>query len=156
MRDQDRYCCSNNVLTGSCANGWGIRRIQIEERVLAGLRDRLMAPEAAAEARKAYGKETNRRNRERRASGATDRAALAEIENRIASMIAAIEEGGYVRGMSDRLHELEARRHEITERLADVPDTPTSPSSAAARSSGSPRRWRARATATRRRAPSES
>ena len=122
MRGQDRYCCSNHVMTGSCANGRGIRRVQIEERVLAGLKARLMVPEAAPEAMKAYAEETNRLNRERRASGATDRAELAEIEKRTASMIAAIEEGGYVRGMSDRLRELEARQDEIAERLAEAAD----------------------------------
>ena len=36
-------------------------------------------------------------------------------------MIAAIEEGGYVRGMSDRPRELEARQDELHERLAAVP-----------------------------------
>ena len=50
MRGQDRYGCSNHVMTGSCANGRGIARTVLEERVLAGLRDRLMAPEEAAEA----------------------------------------------------------------------------------------------------------
>ena len=122
MRGQDRYGCSNHVMSGSCANGRGIRRTVIEERVLAGLKDKLMAPEAAAEAMKAYAEETNRLNRERRASGASDRRELADIEKRIASMIAAIEEGGYVRGMSDRLRELEARQDELTERLAAVPE----------------------------------
>ena len=121
MRGQDRYGCSNHVMSGSCANSRTVRRVEIEERVMAGLREKLMAPEAAAEAMKAYAEETNRLNRERRASGATDRAELAEIEKRIASMIAAIEEGGYVRGMSDRLRELEARQDEIAERLATVP-----------------------------------
>ena len=159
MRGQDRYGCSNHVMTGSCANGRSIRRPIIEERDLAGLKDRLMAPKAAAEAMKAYAEETNRLNRERRASGATDRAQLAEIEKKIASMIAAIEKGGYVRGMSDRLRELEARQDGIKERLvavpADIPtSTPTSPSSTAARSGVSPGRWRTRATATRRRTSS--
>ena len=62
----------------------------IEERVLAGLNDRLMAPEAAAEAMRAYAEETNRINRERRASGASDSKELADVEKKIASMIAVI------------------------------------------------------------------
>ena len=126
MRGQGRYGCSNHVMTGSCANSRTIRRVEIEERVLAGLKDKLMEPEAAAEAMKAYAEETNRLNRERRASGASDRAELAGIEKKIASMLDAIEEGGYVRGMSDRLRELEARQDEINERLSaapvDIPD----------------------------------
>ena len=121
MRGQGRYGCSNHVMTGSCSNGRSIRRPVIEERVMAGLKDRLMAPEAAAEAMKAYAEETNRLNRERRASGATDRKELADIEKRIATMIAAIEDGGYARGMMDRMRELEARQDELDERLAAVP-----------------------------------
>ncbi|MXY39297.1 MAG: recombinase family protein [Rhodospirillaceae bacterium] len=120
-RGQDRYACSNYIMSGSCSNSRTVRRVEIEERVMAGLREKLMAPEAAAEAMKAYAEETNRLNRERRASGATDRKELADIEKRIASMIAAIEEGGYVRGMSDRLRELEARQDEIAERLSAAP-----------------------------------
>ena len=59
---------------------------------------------------KAYAEETNRLNRERRALGASDRRELADIED-----------GGYVRGMMDRLRELEARQDELTERLSAVP-----------------------------------
>ena len=81
-------------VTGICSNGRGIRRAVIEERVLAGLRDKLMAPEAAAEAMRAYAEETNRLNRERRASGASDRKELADIDKKIATMVAAIEDGG--------------------------------------------------------------
>ena len=121
MRGQDRYGCSNHVMTGSCSNGRGIRRSVIEERVLSGLKDRLMEPEAAAEAMRAYAEETNRINRERRASSASDRKELAHVEKKIASMIAVIEDGGYVRGMVDRLRELEARQEELTERLSAVP-----------------------------------
>lgn len=126
MRGLDRYGCSNHIMTGTCSNGRGIRRSVIEERVLSGLKDRLMAPEAAAEAMRAWAEETNRINRERRASGASDRKELAGVEKKIASMIAVIEDGGYVRGMVDRLRELEARQGELNERLsaspADLPD----------------------------------
>ena len=121
MRGQDRYGCSSHVMTGSCPNGRGVRRTEIEERVLSGLKDRLMAPEAAAEAMRAHAEETNRINRERRASGAGDRKELADVERRIAAMIAVIEDGGYVRGMVDRLRELEARQDELNERLSAAP-----------------------------------
>ena len=120
-RGQDRYACSNHARTDGCANRRSIRRAVLEERVLSGLKHRLMAPEAAAEAIRAYAEETNRLNRERRASGTTDRKELAAVEKKIAAMIAAIEDGGYVRGMSDRLRELEARQDALAERLAAVP-----------------------------------
>ncbi len=126
MRGQDRYGCSGHVMNGSCPNGRGIRRADIEERVLSGLKDRLMAPEVAAEAMRAHAEEINLINRERRASGASDRKELADVERRIAAMIAVIEDGGYVRGMVDRLRELEAHQDELKERLSaaavDLPD----------------------------------
>ena len=120
-RGQDRYGCSDHVMSGSCSNSRTIRRVEIEERVMAGLREKLMAPEAAAEAMKAYAEETNRLNRERRASGATDRKELADIGKKIATMVAVIEDGGYARGMMDRMRELEACQDEINERLSAVP-----------------------------------
>ena len=67
MRGQDRYGCSNHIMTGACSNGRGIRRAVIEERrVLSGLKDQLMAPEAAAGAMRARAEETNRRTATRR------------------------------------------------------------------------------------------
>ncbi len=53
--------------------------------------------------------------------GATDRKELAGIEKKIKAMVAVIEDGGYARGMMDRMRELEARQDEIEERLSTVP-----------------------------------
>ena len=44
---QDRYGCSNHVMNGSCDNSRIIRRTVLEERLLVGLKDRLMAPEVS-------------------------------------------------------------------------------------------------------------
>jgi len=126
LRGQGRYACSNHVMNGSCANSRTIAREALEARMLAGLKDRLMAPEIAAEAMRAYAEETNRLNRERRSSGASDRKALADIEKKLKEIVAAIEDGGYTRALMDRLRELEAKQDELTERLsrapADIPD----------------------------------
>ena len=48
------YACSARVMNGNCSNSRTISRTALEERVLAGLRDRLMAPDVAAEAMRAY------------------------------------------------------------------------------------------------------
>ena len=66
------------------------------------MKARLMVPVAAAEAKKANVEETNRLNLERRASSASDRKELADIEKKTAAMIAVFDE--------------------LTERLAAVPD----------------------------------
>ena len=54
-----------------------------------------MAPEKAAAAVRAWAEETNRLNRERNAAGEADRNELADIEKKMATMISAIEDGGY-------------------------------------------------------------
>ena len=53
LRGQDRFACSAHVTNGSCANSRTISRSDLEDRALAGLKDRLMVPEAAAEAMRA-------------------------------------------------------------------------------------------------------
>jgi site-specific DNA recombinase len=126
LRGQDRYGCSNHVMNGSCTNSRSIARVTLESRMLDGLRDRLMAPEVAAEAMRAFTEETNRLNRERRSSGSTDRKALADIEKKLKEIITAIEDGGYSRPLMAHLRDLEARQDELTARLCrapvDIPD----------------------------------
>ena len=100
-------------MNGSCDNGREIRRAVLEERVLAGLKENLMAPEAAAEAMRAWAEETSRLKRERRASGGADRQELASVKKKMAAMIGVIEDGEYVRVVVDRLRELEARQDEL-------------------------------------------
>ncbi|MGZ9106030.1 MAG: recombinase family protein, partial [Rhodoplanes sp.] len=125
-RGQDRYACMTHVRSGGCENNRTIAREALEARVLDGLKHRLMAPEVAAEAMRAYAEETNRLNRERRSSGEADRKALADIGRKLKDIVAAIEDGGYTRMLSDRLRELEAQQDQIADRLAqspiDIPD----------------------------------
>jgi site-specific DNA recombinase len=113
-------------MNGSCANSRSITRAALEARMLEGLRARLMAPEVAAEAMRAYAEETNRLNRERRAGSEADRKALADVEKKIKEIVTVIEDGGYSRPLMMRLHELEAKQDELTERLSrapvDIPD----------------------------------
>jgi len=126
LRGQDRYACSNHVMNGSCTNSRSITREALEARMLEGLRVRLMAPEIAAEAMRAYAEETNRLNRDRRSSGDADRKALADVEKKLKEIVAAIEDGGYSRPLMGRLRELEAKQDELSERLSrtpvDIPD----------------------------------
>jgi site-specific DNA recombinase len=126
IKGPNRFYCSAYVVNGSCANSRSIPRDELEARTLAGLKDRLMAPEVAAEALRAYAEETNRLNHERRASGAGYRAELAKIGRTLKQMLTVIEEGGYTRGMTDRMREMEAREDELNALLAkepvDIPD----------------------------------
>ena len=49
------------------------------------------------------------------------RPGVAEIEKKIKAMVAVIEDGGYARGMMERMRVLESRQGELNERLAAVP-----------------------------------
>ena len=61
----DRYGCLGHFRKGICDNGRTVRRDDIERRVLAGLTDKLVSPEAVAVAVRAYAEEANRQNHER-------------------------------------------------------------------------------------------
>jgi DNA invertase Pin-like site-specific DNA recombinase/predicted nucleic acid-binding protein len=125
-RGQDRYACTNHVLGNGCDNARTVDRKALESRVLTGLRERMMTPEIAAEAMRAYTQETNRLNRQRRSSVESIRRELAETNKAIAEIVRVIEQGGWHRTLSDRLTELEAQQDSLTARLSngsqDVPD----------------------------------
>ena len=120
-RGQDRYACTNHVLGNGCDNARTIARKALEARVLAGLRDRMMTPEAAAEAMRAYAQETNRLNRERRNRPTPPAASLPKPRKAIAEIVRVIEQGGWHRALSERLTELEARQDNLTARMSDAP-----------------------------------
>ena len=88
----------------------------MESRVLTGLREHMMTPEIAADAVRAYTRETNRLNRQRRSSLESTRRELAEAAKAIAEIVRVIQQGGWHRALSDRLTELEARQDSLTAR----------------------------------------
>jgi site-specific DNA recombinase len=110
----DRYVCTNHVLGNGCDNARAVDRKALESRVLTGLRERMMTPEIAADAVRAYTQETNRLNRQRRSSSESTRRELAEAAKAIAEIVRVIEQGGWHRALSDRLTELEAKQDSLT------------------------------------------
>ena len=125
-RGQDRYCCTSHLMGTGCTNNRTITRVKLEERVVNGLKNRLMAPEKAAEAMRAFAEETNRLNRERRSSGESNRRELEQTETTIREIVAVIEQGGFHRALLNRLTVLETKQSALQESLAkapaDVPD----------------------------------
>ena len=109
---QDRYGCLNHYRRGSCSNRRTIQRAVIEERVLAGLTERLVSAEAVAEAVRAHHEMLNRENHARRAQAEADCKALAKIERAIAGIMAAIEDGMYEPIMKARMEELQRQKAE--------------------------------------------
>lgn len=124
LHGRDRYACSTHVNKRTCSNGRTIERLNLERRVLAGLKDRLLAPEAAAEAMRAYTEELNRRNQARRASAEADRHALVTLDKVGREIVTVIENGGFSQMLMDRLREIEAKQEQIRRRLAEAEEPP--------------------------------
>ena len=121
IRCSDRFACSNRITNKSCTNSRTILRDELETRILAGLKDRLMSPELAAQAMRAHAEETNRLNRERRANGEAWAVELEKIEKQIAQIVEAIADGMYHPSMKEKMSGLEARKAELTKLVAELP-----------------------------------
>ncbi|WP_271188660.1 recombinase family protein [Ancylobacter dichloromethanicus] len=122
LRGSDRFAFSNHISKGTCSNSRTIPREDLERRVLAGLKGRMMAPEVVAEAMRAYAEETNRLNRERHSNGDAWKAELAKVEKQIRGIIEAIKAGMFHESMKAEMDALEARKKELSELLVDVPN----------------------------------
>ena len=121
---KDRYGCATHRTMGTCSNTSTINRQEIEARVLAGLKHRLLAPDLVKVFMDEFHAEMNQiirqKNAERKALGRD----LAKIENRISSMLKAIEDGMYTPSMKGRMEELERKKAELEEALSRAPDPP--------------------------------
>ncbi len=121
LRGADRFACSNHVGKGTCTNSRSIPRAELESRVLAGLKDRMMSPEVAAEAMRAYAEETNRLNRARRVNSDAWKAELTKVEKEIRGIIEAIKAGMFQASMKSEMDAVEARKTELTGLLTEAP-----------------------------------
>ena len=79
-----KYACSNNRERGTCGNGKIIAAEKIERRVLTGIADKLLSPEAIAEAVRVQREAMAAERRETLANRAPIERELAEIERKIA------------------------------------------------------------------------
>ncbi len=107
---------------GASSNSRTILCEELERRVLAGLKDRMMTPQVAAAAMRAYAEETNRLNRERRSNGHAWKAELVKIEKQNRGIIEAIREGMVHPSMKGEMDALEVRKAELIDLLADIPE----------------------------------
>ena len=114
---KDRYGCAAHKNQGTCANTRTILRPEIEERVLAGLKQRLLAPELVREFTDEVERALEARSRDAERQRRTlDREAVA-VNRKIAAMLKAIEDGLYNSSMKERMATLEAEKIAIQARL---------------------------------------
>ena len=118
---QDRYGCATHRSKGTCDNKATVSRQEIEERVLGGLKQKLLAPELVREFIRAFQEETNHANAEREEQFMADRQQLDSIKRKITGIVTAIEEGDYSRALGDRLADLEKLQKLLEARVSEAP-----------------------------------
>ena len=118
---RDYLACSAARGQGTCTNRKGVRRAPLEELILSGLRQRLMAPELVEEFVAAFHEEVNRRRRDETAARVGKEHELAEVTRKLDKLIEALIEGYRTAGLQQRLEELEARKAALEQELAADP-----------------------------------
>jgi site-specific DNA recombinase len=113
----DRYGCATHRSKGTCTNTLLISRHTLEDRVLSGLKERMMAPDLVA----AFVDEFNTEMHNLAASAERETLAakrmLAEIERKLAAIVRAIEDGAYNHTLKARLTTLEQEKVQTEARL---------------------------------------
>jgi site-specific DNA recombinase len=114
---RNRYGCAAHRSKGTCQNALSIGRYALEDRVLSGLKERLMAPDLIASFIDAFNTEMrNLATAAERESHAVERT-LADIERKLAAIVRAIEDGGYNSTLKARLTALEQEKAQSEMRL---------------------------------------
>jgi site-specific DNA recombinase len=122
VRTRDYVACARRVNNGACDNNREPSMIEIEKRVLAALRQHLLAPEIVQTAVEEYRRERERLAREQARTRRQSERDLAETKRRIAQVIEAIETGAaHLDTLIPRLNALEEQRRTIEARMALSP-----------------------------------
>ena len=118
---KDYLACSAARRQGTCDNRRGMPRGTLEELILDGLRDRLMAPELVETFIAEFHAEVNRLNRDREHAHGAKRRELDEVSRKLDGLIEAIAEGLRSPGLQAKLDELERRKQSIEVSIAEEP-----------------------------------
>ncbi len=124
--NKTRYGCAGARNKGAavCTNRATIGRTEVEERVLSGLKQRLLAPDLLAQFAEEYRKAFNEA-----AAGATQErqkaeASLKKVEVKIAGILNAIEDGMYHASLKAKMSELEAEKARLEAIIKESPEPP--------------------------------
>lgn len=110
---KDRYGCARRGRQGTCSNSHGIQRLELEKRVLDGLRASLVTPELVAEFIAEYTAEWNRLQGDLRVAASQRDRKLTDVKRKINGIIDAIERGIITATTKDRLVALEAEKSKL-------------------------------------------
>lgn len=115
---EGRLGCANHVERGNCSNKRTIRRQVLTDRVLVGLKERLLAPEPVEEFVRSYVVEIQTANRERGARSARLAQEQARLARQVQNFLDLLKEGYGTPAMMTELRKVEARQAELAAELA--------------------------------------
>jgi hypothetical protein len=121
---RDYLACSAARGRGTCTNRNSIRRAPLEELIVQGLRQRLLAPELVEKFVTAFHEDVNRRRRDEAATRIGKDRELAEITRKLDRLIEALIEGYRARGLQQKLDDLGARKAALEQELTADPPPP--------------------------------
>ena len=121
MVSASRYGCSAARNKGTCTNRKTIEREVVEERVLKGLRHKLMHPDLVREFITTFHNEVQSVRRQATNARQAHEHELATVITKIDAIVTAISEGMYHPSLKAKLDGLEAERCDLEARLAATP-----------------------------------
>jgi site-specific DNA recombinase len=109
--DRNRWGCSRHREAGTCGNGRRIAGAELDARVLAGFKEKLLAPDVVAHACRQYHLQQLQQTAEQSRARRLAEARLQEAEAAIARLVDAIADGSAVAAqLKAKLAEKEAQR----------------------------------------------
>jgi site-specific DNA recombinase len=112
-RGHRRYGCSNHFYRGTCANGLQIRREWLEEKLLTGLCEAVLQPEAVKYAIEAVRQQIEEASRQSCRAVDEARQAEARIQGELDRLIAAVAERGHSAALLEAIEERENQLERI-------------------------------------------
>lgn len=124
MISKNHLGCSTARNKGTCENRLTLRRDVLEKSVLKGLQTQMMDPALFKEFCDEFTREVNRLRMEKGADLVALKSELPKIERELDKAVQAILDGFASSALKTRMEQLEARKAEIEERLAEAPSPP--------------------------------
>lgn len=122
LMNKTKYGCASARNKGTCGNRKLIKREHVEERILNGLKNKLMDPEMLKEFVAEYQREWNRLHSEGTSARNSLERDLKKASAQIDKIVEAITAGMFHASMKSKMDDLEARKAELTAKLAALPE----------------------------------
>ncbi|MEN8831456.1 MAG: zinc ribbon domain-containing protein [Pacificibacter sp.] len=122
LMNKTKYGCASALNKGTCDNRKLIKRESVEERILSGLKSKLMHPELLKEFVTEYQREWNRLHSESTSARSSIERELKQLGVQIQKIVYAITAGMFHASMKTKMDALEARKTELTAKLAALPE----------------------------------